>query len=96
MISNTDLSETARVILGAFALADAHTLSADTIAEMSRGALSVPVVAEGLDELQRGGLADRINDAQEQSIGYRLNRRGLEASLQLQQALNRKSTGESD
>ena len=46
MTSNTDLSETARVILGAFALADAHTLSADTIAEMSRGALSVPVVAE--------------------------------------------------
>jgi hypothetical protein len=94
MNSGMQLSQSAKVILGAFALADAHTLSAGSISEMSKGALSVPVVAEALEELQRGGLADRIDDAQ--SSGYRLNRRGLEASLNLQQALNRKATGESD
>jgi hypothetical protein len=94
--SSIQLSESSRVVLGAFALADAHTLSAETISDMSRGALSVQMVAEALDELQRGGLADRINDTPEQNTGYRLNRRGLEASLELQQALNRKSTGESD
>ena len=82
------LSETAQLVLGAFAMADSHTLSAATIADMARGAISEAAAAAALEELREAGHAELLPAPPDQ---YRLTRRGLEITLQLQLALGSKA-----
>ena len=79
------LSETAQMLLGAFAMADVHTLTAREIEAMSNGVIAQAVASEALGELVANSLAER-----QQSDGltaYRLTKDGLELSLKLQAAL---------
>ncbi len=78
-----DLSENAQMMLGAYALADTHTLSQDAVLEMSQGAITECTVRAGLKELAEADLAEEQSDG-----GYRLTKEGIGVTLQLQEALS--------
>jgi hypothetical protein len=78
-----DLSENAQMMLGAYALADTHTLSEDAVLEMSQGVIKECAVRAGLKELARASLAEAQQDG-----GYRLTKEGIGMTLQLQEALS--------
>lgn len=80
-----DLSETAQLLLGAFALADVHTLTAAEVAQMSNNVIGVDKAADALAELAEALLAEAFE--LEEITAYRLTRPGLEVSLELQNAL---------
>lgn len=82
------LSETAQMLLGAFALADVHTLTADEVETMSSGAIASTAAASGLAELAGAGLAE--SQDLDTVLAYRLTKTGLELSLQLQSALQQR------
>lgn len=82
------LSETAQMLLGAFALADVHTLTADEVETMSSGAIASSAAASGLAELAGAGLAE--SQDLDSVLAYRLTKTGLELSLQLQSALQQR------
>lgn len=73
------------MLLGAFALADVHTLTADEVETMSSGAIASSAAASGLAELAGAGLAE--SQDLDTVLAYRLTKTGLELSLQLQSAL---------
>jgi len=79
------LSETAQMLLGAFAMADVHTLAAREIETMSNGVIGQAAASEALDELVVNALAERqeLDDL----TAYRLTKDGLGLSLKLQAAL---------
>ena len=77
------LSENAQMMLGAYAMADTHTLSEDAVLEMSQGAITECAVRAGLEELAKASLAEAQDDG-----GYRLTREGIGLTLQLQEALS--------
>jgi DNA-binding HxlR family transcriptional regulator len=79
------LSETAQMLLGAFAMADVHTLTAREIEAMSNGVISQTAASEALDELVAHSLAERHQA--DELTAYRLTKDGLELSLKLQAAL---------
>ncbi len=78
-----ELSENAQMMLGAYAMADTHTLSEDAVLEMSQGAITECAVRTGLEELADAQLAEVQSDG-----GYRLTKAGIGVTLQLQEALN--------
>jgi hypothetical protein len=84
----TRLSETAQVLLGAFALADVHTLTADEVQTMSGGAIAAEAAALALAELADSELAE--SQLLDSVTAYRLTKSGLELSLQLQSALQQR------
>ena len=71
-----DLSETAQLLLGAFALADVHTLTAAEVAQMSNNAIDADKAADALAELAGAELAEAFEV--EAIVAYRLTRAGLE------------------
>lgn len=79
----SDLSENAQMMLGAYAMADTHTLSEDAVLEMSQGAITECAVRAGLEELAAAALAEAQDDG-----GYRLTKPGIGLTLQLQEALS--------
>lgn len=81
-----DLSENAQMMLGAYAMADTHTLSEDAVLEMSQGAIKECAVRAGLEELAQAELAEPQGDG-----GYRLTKEGIGLTLQLQEALSARS-----
>ena len=81
-----ELSETARLLLGAYAMADSHTLTAVKVAEMSGGKLQVSVVERALGELNDAGHTETT-----EGDAYRLTRSGLELTLELQALLTGRS-----
>ena len=83
----SDLSENAQMMLGAYAMADTHTLSQDAVLEMSQGAITECAVREGLRELAKASLAEEQSDG-----GYRLTKEGIGMTLQLQEALSSRSS----
>ncbi len=82
----SELSENAQMMLGAYAMADTHTLCHDSIIEMSQGAITEDAVRTGLEELARSELAEHQADG-----GYRLTKEGIGLTLQLQEALTQQS-----
>lgn len=82
-----DLSETAQLLLGAFALADVHTLAAADVTQMSNNVIDADKAADALAELADAGLAEAFEI--QGVVAYRLTRNGLEVSLELQEALAR-------
>lgn len=90
----TNLSETAVVVLGAFAMADLHTLSAADIEQRSAGAISAASAARALEELSVAGYTEMFTEAD--LTGYRLTRSGIEVTLQLQHALAQRHGSDSD
>lgn len=80
----SDLSENAQMMLGAYAMADTHTLSQDAVLEMSQGAITECAVSMGLDELANVSLVEAIGDG-----GYRLTKEGIALTLRLQEALSK-------
>lgn len=82
----SELSERARLVVGAFALSDSHTLTASQVAEMSRGVIATDAAVAALAELADAGLAEeKANGA------YQLSREGISFTLQMQSALARKA-----
>ena len=81
-----DLPESAQLILGAFALADVHTLSPGEVSKMAGGALPVEELEAAFASLEAAGHAELMEDG-----GYRLTRTGIEISLKMQEALQRRS-----
>ncbi len=79
----SELSENAQMMLGAYALADTHTLSQDAVLEMSQGAITECAVRAGLKELADAALAEEQSDG-----GYRLTKDGIGLTLQMQEALS--------
>jgi len=84
----SQLSETAQILLGAFALTDVHTLSADDVEILSNGVVSTAAAKSALVELSQAGLAEAQTEAPQDA--YRLTRSGIELTLQMQQALARR------
>jgi hypothetical protein len=84
----SQLSETAQMLLGAFALADVHTLTAAEVETMSSGAIASAAAADGLAELADTDLAE--SQQLDSVTAYRLTKAGLELSLQLQSALQQR------
>ena len=82
-----ELSENAQMMLGAYALADTHTLSQDAVLEMSQGAITECAVREGLSELAAASLAEQQSDG-----GYRLTKEGIGLTLQMQEALSTRNS----
>lgn len=78
-----ELSENAHMMLGAYAMADTHTLSQDAVLEMSQGAITECAVRAGLKELAAAALAEEQSDG-----GYRLTKDGIGLTLQMQEALS--------
>lgn len=83
----SELNETAQLLLGAFAMADVHTLGAADVEALSGGAISSGTAADALRELSEAGLTEAAPEAGEGA--QRLTRAGIELTLKLQQALNR-------
>lgn len=82
-----DLSENAQMMLGAYAMADTHTLSQDAVLEMSQGAITECAVRDGLKELAAASLAEEQSDG-----GYRLTKDGIGLTLQMQEALSSRNS----
>jgi hypothetical protein len=82
-----DLSENAQMMLGAYAMADTHTLSQEAVLEMSQGAITECAVRIGLKELADASLAQEQSDG-----GYRLTKDGIGLTLQMQEALSSKNS----
>ena len=82
-----DLSENAQMMLGAYALADTHTLSQEAVLEMSQGAVTEGAVQDGLSELAAASLAEEQSDG-----GYRLTKEGIGLTLQMQEALSSRNS----
>ena len=82
----TELSENAQMMLGAYAMADTHTLCNDAVVEMSQGAITEDDVRQGLDELSSASLAEPQPDG-----GYRLTKEGINLTLKLQEVLAQKA-----
>lgn len=80
-----ELSENAQMMLGAYAMADTHTLSQDAVLEMSQGAITECAVRAGLEELAEASLAEAQCDG-----GYRLTKEGIGLTLQMQEALSQR------
>jgi len=83
----SELSQTAQLILGAFAMADAHTLSAAEIESMSSGSVDERDAADALEELVTAGFAEPTDGAE-----CRLTKAGLALTLKMQEALARRSS----
>lgn len=81
----SEISENAQLMLGAYAVADAHTLRRQEVLELSQGAISEEAARRGLTELAAAGLAEALPDG-----GYRLSKEGIELTLKLQEALNQR------
>ena len=82
-----ELSENAQMMLGAYAMADTHTLSQDAVLEMSQGAITECAVRAGLNELAKASLAEEQSDG-----GYRLTKEGIGLTLQMQEALSSRNS----
>lgn len=80
------LSDDARLMLGAFAFADAHTLTPAEVNAMSSGAVASSTAGAALEELRAAGFAEPDPSGE----GFRLNRPGIELALQLQASLLQK------
>lgn len=74
------------MMLGAYAMADTHTLCHDAIMEMSQGAISEDAVRIGLEELASSELVQKQPDG-----GYRLTKEGISLTLHLQEVLAKQS-----
>ena len=72
------------MMLGAYAMADTHTLSEDAVLEMSQGAMTECAVRAGLEELALAELAEAQEDG-----GYRLTKAGIGLTLRVQESLSR-------
>jgi len=92
-MSDVSLSEIGQLILGAYAMADAHTLTALEIVKMARGAVDEAQAHTALRELDLAGFAENQPDSAD---GYRLTRSGIEQTLRLQQALARRTEGQGE
>ena len=75
------------MMLGAYAMADTHTLSQDAVLEMSQGAITECAVRDGLKELAKASLAEEQSDG-----GYRLTKDGIGLTLQMQEALSQRGS----
>ncbi len=86
------LSEQAQLLLGAFALADSHTLTAPEVVAMAGGAFSAADAEVAFDALCQAALAEALapSPGEDQSVAYRLTKAGLEKTLELQEALARR------
>jgi hypothetical protein len=87
----SNLSEIAQLLLGAFALADAHTLTAAQVAEMSNNVIAIDKAEDAFSELAEAQLAETLR--LDEITAYRLSKAGLEVSLELQTALAQRTQG---
>ena len=93
MTGTDSLSEQAQLLLGAFALADSHTLTAPQVVSMAGGAFSAEDAEVAFEALCRAALAEALEPhGDDQAVAYRLTRAGLEKTLELQAALARRRT----
>jgi hypothetical protein len=76
------LPESAQIVLGAYALADTHTLSAGDIVSMSSGAIAADQADDAMQHLVDQGLAVRLGNGV-----YQLTKEGIAVSLEMQSAL---------
>ena len=77
-----ELTELSQLVLGAYAMADTHTLSATQVVAMSNGALDADEVSAAMKALHDAGYSEVAEQG-----AYRLTREGIEHSLKLQAAL---------
>lgn len=88
------LSESAHIVLGAFAMADVHTLTAADVLAMAAGALDAELVGAAMGELVAAGCAEPLDTgSQGAPAGCRLTRAGLELAFEIQTALAGKPGG---
>ena len=78
----TELTELSQLVLGAYAMADTHTLSSAQVVEMSNGALGDEEVSAAMKALNDAGYSEVVEQG-----AYRLTREGIVHSLKLQAAL---------
>ena len=85
----SELPENAQIILGAYALADSHTLSASDVVSMSGGAISSDQAEDAMQQLANQGLAAALDNG-----SFQLTKEGIAVSLEMQSALAERANRE--